>query len=144
MLSSTRLLKSLFLSIVLLAVITHTNESFSAGQTLVQKYESEREVFLELNQLLQKGNLNEAKGRRAELNNYPLASYFNFLVLQKEIESHDEPAKLLSQAGQFKSEKRLHRKLLGAVKNRSAELGRWRDYKPVSYTHLTLPTIPLV
>ena len=132
MLSSTRLLKSLFLSIVLLTVITHTNESFSAGQTLVQKYESEREVFLELNQLLQEGNLNEAKGRRAELNNYPLASYFNFLVLQKEIESHDEPAKLLSQAGQFKSEKRLHRKLLGAVKNRSAELGRWRDYKQAS------------
>ena len=129
--ASTNHTKSLFLFVVLFSVITHAGGSLSADKnsSLLQRYELERDVFLELNELLQAGNLNEARRRRNELNNYPLASYFNFLLLQQEIKSHDEPAELLAQAEQFKSEKGLHRRLLGAIKNRSAELGRWQDYK---------------
>jgi len=72
--------------------------------------------------------LDAAGARRDELKGYPLAEHFDYLLVRKQIERSKAPAELLSRVADFKGNKRLHRKLLGVVKNRSVKLARWQDY----------------
>ncbi len=100
--------------------------------SFLERHSEQRQSYLELNELLKNGELDAVKSRRAEIENYPLADYLDFLLLKKEIERHAQPASLLGRVAQMKHDKRIHRKLLSAVKNRSAKLERWEDYQKAS------------
>lgn len=108
------------------------NVAYAEADTLVARYSEQRQVFLELIELLQSGENEKAAARRAELNGYPLQEYFEYQLLRKQIELASRPAELLKQVAGFKDDKRLHRRLLGAIKDRSVELSRWQDYKLAS------------
>lgn len=119
------LLLCAFLSIGLLVA----GPSVHADHTgVTERYSKQREVFLQLKGVLQSGDLDAAGARRDELKGYPLAEHFDYLLVRKQIERSKAPAELLSRVADFKGNKRLHRKLLGVVKNRSVKLARWQDY----------------
>jgi len=108
------------------------NVVHAEADALDARYSQQRQVFLELIELLQSGETEKAAARRAELNGYPLKEYFEYLLLRKQIEAAPRPAELLKRVADFKGDKRLHRRLLGATKDRSVELSRWQDYKLAS------------
>lgn len=93
-----------------------------------QRYSKQREIYKELTVLLRSGELSKAVSRRPEINGYPLTDYFDYLVLRQQIAQSSMPSELMGQVELQKADKRLHRRLLGAVKNRSVKLGRWQDY----------------
>ena len=99
---------------------------------LSERYSEQRQIFLDLTQMLQSGEIENVAARSKELNGYPLKEYFDYLLLRKQIGVATVPADYLDQVAGLKEDKRLHRRLLGAIKNRSVELSRWGDYKKVS------------
>lgn len=118
-----------FLNILICAVLFLVHPLVQADHTEVeQRYSDQREVFQELTGLLESGEPGKAVARRAELNGYPLLDYFDYLVLRQQIEQASIPAELLDQVAKQEGDKRLRRRLLGAVKNRSIKLERWQDY----------------
>ncbi len=124
----------IFIAQCLLLIITCLPYHLAGADTasFLERYSDQRQRYLELNELLKNGELDAVKSRRGELKNYPLADYLDFLLLKKEIARHAEPASLLTRVEQMKHDRRLHRKLLSAVKNRSAKLERWKDYQKAS------------
>ena len=93
-----------------------------------QRYSKQREAYKELTALLRAGALATAISRRHEIDGYPLTDYFDYLVLRQQIAQSSMPSEFMRQVATQKADKRLHRRLLGAVKNRSVELKRWQDY----------------
>lgn len=117
------------LNVVVCTVILLVHSTVLADHTEIeQRHRDQRIVFLELTGLLESGKLKQAAARSDELHGYPLADYFDYLVLRKQIEQSPRPADLLEQIAKHRSDKRLHRRLLGVVKNRSVKLERWQDY----------------
>jgi len=101
----------------------------------VTRHQSQREIFIELRQHINNGDLATAQSKRAHLQGYPLHSYFDYLLLRKRIQSSQRPVNLLKQLAAFEknhSEQRLHRKLLGGLKNRAAKLDQWADYARIA------------
>lgn len=97
-----------------------------------ERYKEQRQVFLDLTQMLRSGEIDEVAARSDELKGYPLKEYFDYLLLRKEIGAASAPADFLKRVAGLQEDKRLHRRLLGAIKNRSVELSRWQDYKKAS------------
>lgn len=97
-----------------------------------ERYSKQREIFLDLTKMLRSGKVKSVAARSEELKGYPLKDYLDYLLLKKEIDSASVPADFLEQVEGLKGDKRLHRLLLGAVKNRSAALSRWQDYQKAS------------
>ncbi len=127
------MLKNNFLSrSLLLCVFVLPLHVQAETASFLDRYSVQRQTFLQLTALLESGEISEVKSRRSELNNYPLADYLDFLLLKKEINLHAKPGQMLEQVNQFTHDKRLHRKLLSAIKNRSAKLDRWQDYRQAS------------
>ena len=93
-----------------------------------QRYSKQREAYGELTALLRTGELTTAISRRHEIDGYPLTGYFDYLVLRQQIAQSSKPSEFMRQVATQKTDKRLHRRLLGAVKNRSVQLKRWQDY----------------
>ena len=118
-----------YLNFFICAALLLVHSVARADHTSVeQRYSDQREVFQELTGLLQSGELTKAISRRDELDGYPLTDYFDYLVLRKQIEQSSKPADLLGQIAKQNRDKRLQRRLLGVVKNRSVKLNRWQDY----------------
>ena len=97
-----------------------------------ERYSEQRQIFLDLTQMLRSGEIADVAARSDELEGYPLKEYFDYLLLRKQIGAASVPADFLDQVARLKEDKRLHRRLLGAIKDRSVELSRWQDYKRAS------------
>jgi len=97
-----------------------------------ERYSEQRQVFLDLTEMLRSGEVADVAARNDELEGYPLKEYFDYLLLRKQIGMASVPADFLDQAARLKEDRRLHRRLLGAIKDRSVELSRWQDYKRAS------------
>ena len=97
-----------------------------------ERYSEQRQIFLDLTQMLRSGEIADVTARSDELEGYPLKEYFDYLLLRKQIGAASVPADFLDQVARLKEDKRLHRRLLGAIKDRSVELSRWQDYKRAS------------
>ena len=97
-----------------------------------ERYSEQRQIFLDLTQMLRSGEIADVTARSDELEGYPLKEYFDYLLLRQQIGSASVPADFLDQVARLKEDKRLHRRLLGAIKDRSVELSRWQDYKRAS------------
>ncbi len=123
-----RLIK--FITLVVLMSPLHLVQA--DGSSILERHRIQREIFLELTQLLQSGEIENVAARSEELKGYPLKEYFDYLLLRKTIDSASVPADFLSQVAGFQQDQRLHRRLLGAIKNRSVELSRWQDYHKAS------------
>ncbi len=104
----------------------------SANPSFIERHAVQREIFIELDLLLRDGEIQTVKNRRTELDGYPLQDYLDFRILSKEIAAHAEPADLLGRVNKLQDQKRMHRRLIGSIKNRSVALGRWQDYKVVA------------
>ena len=97
-----------------------------------ERYSEQRQIFLDLTQMLRSGEVADVAARNDELEGYPLKEYFDYLLLRKQIGVASVPADFLDQVARLKEDRRLHRRLLGAIKDRSVELSRWQDYKRAS------------
>jgi len=97
-----------------------------------ERYNEQRQIFLDLTEMLRSGEVADVAARNDELEGYPLKEYFDYLLLRKQIGMASVPADFLDQAARLKEDRRLHRRLLGAIKDRSVELSRWQDYKRAS------------
>lgn len=115
---------------VCLLFIVFALPSVYADHTTVQsRYAEQRQVFLELKEVIRAGDIESAKARRSEIKGYPLSEFLDYLILRAEVKTSDKPAELLDRINGFEQDKRLHKRLLGTLKNRSIEVSRWQDYK---------------
>jgi soluble lytic murein transglycosylase len=116
------------------AILLLTSPAAFASQVqspLVEQYRVQRDVYNTLTDWIEHNRLAAASERSAELNGYPLQYFFEYLLLRKRIQTHDDPFKFLSAIERFQSNwqnPRLQRRLYGVVKSRAATLERWKDY----------------
>ena len=128
-------MRSIFLqTLSALLVVLPVNGLSAEIPSFFGRYAEQRQIFLELQKELATGEIEFVKSRIDELSGYPLREHLDFLILQKEIKQHKQPASLLPDIQQQRSQKRLHRKLLATAKNRSVELERWQDYAKFAST----------
>lgn len=119
------------ISAVLLWIVFSAN-TVNAQSNLYERHKQQRDVFLELQSLLGDGHLNDVKSRRSEIDGYPIADYLDFLILQREIEGHARAIELLPQVRNFTGDSKMQRRLIGAIKNRSAKNKQWADFRKAS------------
>ena len=119
---------------ILILVLLMSSHHIARAESDVfsERYSEQRQIFLDLTEMLQSGEIKTVAARGDELNGYPLKEYFDYLLLRKKIDSSSVPADFLDLAAGLKEDKRLHRRLLGAIKDRSVELSRWQDYQKAS------------
>ena len=77
-----------------------------------ERYSEQRQIFLDLTEMLQSGEIKTVAARGDELNGYPLKEYFDYLLLRKKIDSASVPADFLDLAAGLKEDKRLHLSLI--------------------------------
>ncbi len=119
-----------FLRILMCASLFAFQSAVLADHTEVaERYSHQRQLFKELTDQLQSGELDAAIARRDELKGYPLKEYFDYLVVRHQLKQSANPASLLERVAEFNGDTRLQRRLLGVLKNRSVALERWQDYK---------------
>jgi len=115
-----------------LLLIFFSANTVSAQSSLYERHRQQREVFKELQSLLSDGHLLDVKSRRSQIDGYPIADYMDFLILQREIEGHARAIELLPQVHNFAGDKKMQRRLIGAIKNRSAKNKQWADFRKAS------------
>jgi len=115
----------------LLWIIFSANTA-NAQSSLSERYEQKRAIFKELQSLLSDGHLNDVKSRRSEIDGYPIADYLDFLILQQEIKGHSRAIELLPKVRNFAGDKKMQRRLIGAIKNRTAARKQWADFRKAS------------
>jgi len=126
-------MRSIFLQLLFaLIVMSPVNGLSAEDPSFFARYAPQRQIFLDLKNELAAGELEVVKSRIDELDGYPLREYLDFLILEKEIKQHRQPASLLPNIQRMRNQQRLQRKLLGAAKNRSVKLERWKDYAQIA------------
>ncbi|MEM7257654.1 MAG: hypothetical protein AAF404_09725 [Pseudomonadota bacterium] len=65
------------------------------------RFSLQRQLFIDGRESLANGNANAAAERIAGLNDYPLQSYYEYLVLRLRIKQSQSPASLLSAVESF-------------------------------------------
>jgi soluble lytic murein transglycosylase len=102
---------------------------------LFERHAAQREIYLELKQKVIDGDFAQIERRRGELDGYPLEYYLDYLVLRHRIERAEHPLQLLDPIAGFErryGDRRLHRRLLGVMKNRLVRLNHWKSYATVA------------
>ena len=98
---------------------------------LNDRYSAQRAAYVELKQQVIDGDFAGVQRRRDILDGYPLEFYFDYLVLRHQINRHNNPLKLQGSVADYQrryKDRRLHRRLLGVMKNRLVTLGHWKSY----------------
>ena len=98
---------------------------------MYDRYSTQRALYVELKQQVVDGNFLEARRQRDLLTGYPLEYYFDYLVLRHQITRHNNPLQLQDTVADYYrryNDGRLHRRLLGVMKNRLVALGHWKSY----------------
>ncbi len=142
-LSSTLLLVSALTPVAIAQEVTFDEQrsgGTSAAAAIEDKkfftrYANQRATYVELKQLLVDGQLAEIERRRESIRGYPLEYYLDYLLLRQRISKHSNPLQLLSAVTAYQrqyQERRLHRRLLGVMKNRLVRLGHWKSYATVA------------
>lgn len=103
----------------------------ATSSELYDRYSTQRALYVELKQQVVDGNFLEARRQRDLLTGYPLEYYFDYLVLRHQITRHNNPLQLQDTVADYYrryNDGRLHRRLLGVMKNRLVALGHWKSY----------------
>ena len=98
---------------------------------LNNRYSSQRAAYVELKQQVIDGDFAGVQRQRDILTGYPLEFYFDYLVLRNQINRHNNPLQLQEALASYQlryKDRRLHRRLLGVMKNRLVALGHWKSY----------------
>lgn len=114
--------------------LTTAQTETSLNSPLVEQHALKREKYLQLTALLTDGQADRARQRRAELDNYPLQYYFEYLLLRTQIKQSNDPQSFIKAVERYQSswqDKRLQRRLYGTIKSRIVELKSWKDYPPL-------------
>lgn len=130
---------------VLLVVPSNARSASSAyGAELAaeinSRYSGQRQIFVDLQDLISDGDHDQAASKLTQLEGYPLASHLEYLLLRKQIENSKKPLSKLAVANEFQQrhqDSRSHRRLLGELKNRAVKLGRWSDYSVIASSNNT-------
>jgi len=100
-------MRSVFLQLLsALIVLLPVNALSVESSSFFGRYAEQRQIFLELKNALSDGEIERVKSRIDELDGYPLREHLEFLVLQKEIKQHEQPASLLSSIQKLGDQKR--------------------------------------
>ena len=119
-------------------------DSAALGEKIKSNYQQQRQMYLQLNDLVKGGRHAMAAGRADELKGYPLSGHFEYLLLRKTISDSPAPVALLGQVHALRKQHkddRSHRRLLGLLKNRAVKLDRWKDYSAIA-SAANAPTHP--
>ncbi len=129
----------LFSQVVVSQEVTFSEQSpahdTSATSRLFDRYSAQRATYVELKRSVIDGDFAEVNSRRDTLKGYPLEFYFDYLVLRHRITRHDHPLRLLDAIATYQkqyNDSRLHRRLLGVMKNRLVTLDHWKSYATVA------------
>ncbi|OED40642.1 hypothetical protein AB833_11265 [Chromatiales bacterium (ex Bugula neritina AB1)] len=120
---------------ILSGVWTQIGGATELQSSFSNRYQQQRQSYIELRQLIADHDLAAVALRRSEIDDYPLAYYLDYLLLRKRIELADKPVKLLRRVDDFyenHQDARLRRRLLSVLKNRTANLRQWVDYLVVA------------
>jgi len=102
---------------------------------LYDRHSEQRATYVDLKQRLIEGDFDEINRRRDLLKGYPLEYYFDYLTLRQRIKQQENPLRLLNEVAAYQrqyQDRRLHRRLLGVMKNRLVVLDHWKSYATVA------------
>ena len=107
----------------------------TTSSEMFDRYSDQRAVYVGLKQQIIDGNFADVERQRGLLNGYPLEFYFDYLILRNRISRHNNPLQLQTSIADYQrryKDERLHRRLLGVMKNRLVELGHWKSYASIA------------
>lgn len=119
-------------------------DTVNLGQQIKLRYKQQRQMYLQLKDLVEDGRYSLAADRTDELKGYPLSGHLEYLLLRKTVAESDAPVSLLGQVNALRQQHlddRSHRRLLGGLKNRAVKLERWKDYAAIAKS-ANAPTHP--
>lgn len=102
---------------------------------VANRFSLQRQLFVDGRLSLSAGNVDAAAERIADLNGYPLQSYYEYLILRTRIEQAQSPQALLTDIkafGKAYGDSRSQRRLLGVLKNRLSASNDWAAYRQVA------------
>lgn len=110
-------------------------DSANLGEKIKARHQQQRQMFLQLQDLVAGGRHTLAADRTAELKGYPLSGHLEYLLLRQTVDNSAAPVALLGQANSLRKQHlddRSHRRILGGLKNRAVKLKRWKDYAVIA------------
>jgi len=101
----------------------------------LHRFAGQRAIYIDLKNSIVDGDFAEMDNRRSQLDGYPLEFYFDYLLLRERIKRHSKPFTLIDSVAAYQrkyDDPRLHRRLLGALKDRLVSFDDWKGYAVVA------------
>jgi len=130
------------LLVAVAALLPGKTYALDSSSTFFTRHLSQRQLYMELGQLLEEGNLEAVARRQEEIQGYPLGSYLEYRILRKRLANADQPIQAIKQVDAYDrkyNDERFYRRLIGVLKNRAVKLNRWKDYAVIA----KLPNAPV-